>query len=963
MDGTRSALIVASDEYADPGLRRLRAPASDARALAAVLRDPEIGAFEVRTLLNEPAHVVNLKVEEFFADRRPGDLLLVHFSGHGVKDEDGELYFAASNTVLGRLGATAVAAEFVRRRMSRSRSRRVVLLLDCCYAGAFERGLAARAGTDVGIEQQLGGRGRAVITASSAMEYAFEAGELTGTPDVPPSVFTSALVQGLETGDADRDQDGLVGLDELYDYVYDQVRAITPNQTPGKWVFGVEGELYIARRSRPVTAPVPLPAELQQAIDNPLAGIRAAAVKELAGMLHGRHAGMALAARLALEQLTHDDSRAVAAAAITALGGQKPPALALPVTSIDFGQLPRHTQSPERRIPLRNAGGGTLNARATTSASWLKLRQAGDELVVAVDTGEAGDYEGTVTVDSDGGTATISVQARIVPALLPPATTTGTTHPEPVPDTSVGAGPRPLQDPVLAATPSAMAPADPSVAATSPGPADPAAGWAATGLDGERAPAADGGHRALSPSRDNQVGLPEGLPPAVQADGPRARRLRRVMTAAAAVVVVLGTLAVTGWQEHWPSAVFGHPAPQQTLTWSAAEAPLPADAVSSPRKGYAAQLLGVACPAAGTCVAAGKYPTQGGHSDGLIETLSHGTWSPALAGTPVPPGAAAYPDPVLGAVTCRAPGICMAAGVNLADGANANGLIEALSSAVWTPSRVGPAATAGRDQDVNLNGLACPAASSCVAVGASYCCLTAVTESQALVATLTNGAWTSADPPLPTDAVVANRQAGLSGIACWSPVSCLAVGRYTDTDGNGQGLIETLVNGTWTPMKVALPSGAAKTRQEAKLIAVACAAAGDCVAVGQYTDADGNGQGLIETLVNGTWTPMKVALPSGAAKTRQEATVNAVACAAAGDCVAVGQYTDADGNGQGLIETLVNGTWTPMKVALPSGAAKTHQEATLNAVACAAEGNCVAVGQYTDGNKSVQALIETGMAN
>jgi hypothetical protein len=132
VDGTRSALIIASDQYTDPGLRRLWAPASDARALAAVLRDPGIGGFEVRTLLNEPAHVVNLAVEEFFADRRADDLLLVHFSGHGIKDQDGELYFAASSTMLRRLGATAVAADFVNRQMNRSRSRRVVLLLDCC---------------------------------------------------------------------------------------------------------------------------------------------------------------------------------------------------------------------------------------------------------------------------------------------------------------------------------------------------------------------------------------------------------------------------------------------------------------------------------------------------------------------------------------------------------------------------------------------------------------------------------------------------------------------------------------------------------------------------------------------------------------------------------------------------------------------------------------------------------------
>jgi hypothetical protein len=334
MDGTRSALIVASYEYADPGLRRLRAPASDAQALAGVLQDPGIGGFEVRTLLNESSYEVNLAVEEFFADRRPDDLLLVHFSCHGVKDEDGELYFATANTVLRALGATAVAAEFVNRRMSRSRSRRVVLLLDCCYAGAFERGMTARAGAGVEIEERFGGRGRAVITASSAMEYAFEGDQLADTQELAPSVFTSAVVQGLETGEADRDQDGMVALDELYDYVYDKVQEATPNQTPGKWTFGVQGDLYIARRARPVTKPAPLPPELQEAIDSPFAAVRTAAVQELVRLLQGRHAGLGLAARLALERFTNDDSRAVADAATAALGAQAPPTAA-PTTHPD----------------------------------------------------------------------------------------------------------------------------------------------------------------------------------------------------------------------------------------------------------------------------------------------------------------------------------------------------------------------------------------------------------------------------------------------------------------------------------------------------------------------------------------------------------------------------------------------------------------------------------------------------
>lgn len=325
MDGKRSALILASYDYEDPGLQLLRAPARDAEALARVLRDPEIGGFEVRTVLNQPAHVANLAVEEFFAERRPDDLLVLHFSGHGVKDDSGELYFATADTKLRRLGSTTVSAGFVNRQMSRSRSRRVVLLLDCCYAGAFERGMAPKADQAVHVQDQFGGRGRAVITASGAMEYAFEDAELTATSELRPSVFTRAVVEGLESGDADRDQDGFVGLDELYDYIYDRVHEVTPNQTPGKWTFGIQGELHIARRRGSATKPAALPQGLQQALDQPLGGIRLGAVQELERLLRARHAGLALAARQTLERLRDDDSRAVAAAAAAALAPQPTP--------------------------------------------------------------------------------------------------------------------------------------------------------------------------------------------------------------------------------------------------------------------------------------------------------------------------------------------------------------------------------------------------------------------------------------------------------------------------------------------------------------------------------------------------------------------------------------------------------------------------------------------------------------
>jgi hypothetical protein len=323
--GVRKALIIANDVYEHEGLKHLLAPVADAQALAGVLGDARIGGFDVQVVRNEPAHVIEGQIEDIFSDSRPDDVLLLHFSCHGVKSESGELYFAARNTRPNRLGSTAVSADFVQRCMRASRSRSIVLLLDCCYGGAFSQGVSVRAAGDVNVLDSFpggklgGGRGRAVITASSAMEYAFEGDQLADDHSQRPSVFTSALVEGLATGDADRDADGWVSLNELYDYVFDRVREQNPHQTPSRDV-EMQGELYLARRSRPVTTPAPLPAELQQVIDHPLAGVRVGAVSELAGLQRGRHAGLALAARLALERLAHDDSRTVAAAAAATLG-------------------------------------------------------------------------------------------------------------------------------------------------------------------------------------------------------------------------------------------------------------------------------------------------------------------------------------------------------------------------------------------------------------------------------------------------------------------------------------------------------------------------------------------------------------------------------------------------------------------------------------------------------------------
>ena len=339
MAGSRSALIVASDEYADPGLSRLEAPAHDAAALAEVLGDPAVGAFDVRVLHNESAHTVRTVIEEFFLDRTAGDLLLLHFSCHGVKNADGELILAMPDTNPTLLASTGVSASFVNQMMSGSRSQRIALFLDCCYGGAFPRGMLVRAGGPAVVRDAFagelevsGGRGRVVVTASDAMQYSFEGGVLR-EHDEQPSVFTGALVDGLSSGRADRDGDGWVGVNELFAYVTDVVQAASPHQRPQMWTFGAQGDILLARsRVRRVVA-AKLDPQLEEAMASRLPAARYGLVDLFRERLAGADLGVALAAWQALSSMAGDDSRRIADAVDEALAvatlRTSPPALDL----------------------------------------------------------------------------------------------------------------------------------------------------------------------------------------------------------------------------------------------------------------------------------------------------------------------------------------------------------------------------------------------------------------------------------------------------------------------------------------------------------------------------------------------------------------------------------------------------------------------------------------------------------
>ncbi len=314
--GRKIALVIGNSEYDDAGLARLITPSEDVNDLATLLKSPDIGGFdEVLALVNESATTLRRSIAKLFVQKSPDDLLLLYFSGHGVLDDQGQLYLAVKDTERELLSGTAIPASFITGEMDRSRSRRQVLVLDCCHSGAFARGSKGAVGASVGTASAFEGTGygRVVLTATDATQYAWEGDQIIGQAD--NSVFTHFMIQGLQTGEADQDADGRITLDELYDYVYAQVVARTPRQTPGKWSYRQQGDLVIAKNPHPPVKLLALPSELQQSIEDARPWVREGAVHELDRILRSSDPGLALAARSALERLSEDDSRKVASAA------------------------------------------------------------------------------------------------------------------------------------------------------------------------------------------------------------------------------------------------------------------------------------------------------------------------------------------------------------------------------------------------------------------------------------------------------------------------------------------------------------------------------------------------------------------------------------------------------------------------------------------------------------------------
>jgi len=310
--GKRFALIIGNSRYRDERLSELNSSIVDAERFAEILADPNVGAFtHVETLINKTHNMIAYAIEKFFSNKQREDLLLLYFSGHGIKSQNGQLFLAAEDTSNEALRSTGISANFIKENMSESGSQRQILLLDCCYGGAIVEGAKSEnvVGQSVNslLSFQPSGFGRIIITASEAMQYAFDGKRVEG--QTQNSAFTNYLIEGLRTGKADSDNDGLIDINELYQFAYNRV---TPRQTPNISSTSQEGRIFIGLNPNPVIRSAQLPEQIQRAMQSEDKYQRQGVIRELSYLLKSPDPSMVLSAETALRKMVNDDSRSVA---------------------------------------------------------------------------------------------------------------------------------------------------------------------------------------------------------------------------------------------------------------------------------------------------------------------------------------------------------------------------------------------------------------------------------------------------------------------------------------------------------------------------------------------------------------------------------------------------------------------------------------------------------------------------
>jgi WD40 repeat protein len=234
--GGRYALLIGVKKYDKNELRNLPYAEDDmeglARALIAggyakknvILMTQKAAATDDIDLLPTRANILRF-LREYLKGLRPTDSIVVAFAGHGVQFEgEDEHYFCPADAKLGDKENTLIRLPEVYKELSDCQAGFKLLLVDACRndpVSDFSRTARPTVKLDGGFRTRAAPPGGVVaIYSCRAGQKAYEHDQLKH------GVFFHFLIKGLSS-EADGNKDGKVTLNELGDYLHEQVPAFT----------------------------------------------------------------------------------------------------------------------------------------------------------------------------------------------------------------------------------------------------------------------------------------------------------------------------------------------------------------------------------------------------------------------------------------------------------------------------------------------------------------------------------------------------------------------------------------------------------------------------------------------------------------------------------------------------------------------------------------------------------------
>jgi hypothetical protein len=252
------ALVIGISKYRDDMIPHVRYARRDAEIMASYLEAVAgVSRSKMKVLTDEGATLSDLAahVEEWLPRRVSAETtVFVYYAGHGMPNLSTGKAFLVPYDGHPDFANKLYPMERLYDMLEKLPSKDVVVMLDSCFSGATGRSVLPSGARPMGIAVEGAAKLNKVVvlTASSGTQISSD------YDDEQHGLFTYFVLKGLR-GDADSDSNGVVQVNELYEYVRDGVTKVaaeglnrdqTPLLLPSPETIGEKGKIPLTIAGR-----------------------------------------------------------------------------------------------------------------------------------------------------------------------------------------------------------------------------------------------------------------------------------------------------------------------------------------------------------------------------------------------------------------------------------------------------------------------------------------------------------------------------------------------------------------------------------------------------------------------------------------------------------------------------------------------------------------------------------------